>query len=974
MIKKISLLLFASFVCLLTMAQKTKSTGIVTDDKGKPLTGANVSNKGTKETVVTNDIGAFTIAAEKGVVLSISYVGFETREIKFNGEAAELTIKLTSSDKGLNEVVVLGSRGVARSKLESAVPVDRFDIKTLITDIPQTSITGILNYVAPSFNSTPQTVADGTDHIDPASVRGLGPDQTLVLLNGKRRYSTALVNVNGTMGRGTVGTDLNAIPAAAIDNIELLRDGAAAQYGSDAIAGVINIQLNNSINKGKATLTYGANTTSFQAYTHLNSGNFVSGIDPVYVKRSVTDGQMVQGTVNYGWQLGKRKGSFINLTGVFEKREPTVRSGERAGNIDDRRPGDVGSTFLLDSLRVTRDYFQMRVGQSRTQNIQGVINGAIKFKNESEFYFFSILSQREGNSTGFYRMPFQATNIPAIYPNGFLPEIASSISDVSIGTGLKGKWGEWNYDLSNVYGQNKFSFNIQNTLNVSAFYNNNNFRQTTFNAGDLQFRQNTTNFDISKNFKDAFKTNLAFGAEFRTENYQQKAGEEASWANYMRRTGGAVDIFNGTPTTVRLADGSTGIPAGGSQVFPGFRPDNSIDRSRNSIAVYGDLELEPFKGFLIDGALRYENYSDFGGNLSGKIAARYKIDKNINLRGSVSTGFRAPSLQQRFITKTSTVFQGGIAFDDATLPNDSKAAGLLGIPSLRPEISNSVSLGVTMKYGKFTLTVDGFSTRVNDRIILTDAFTGRNGGTPQEQEIYNILLANNASRGVFMTNAVDLRTSGIDAIAAYSFKMPESQSLKLEFAATLSTREILGDVKSSTQLKGREHIYMSPINKALLIEGNPQVKGNFSISYKINKFNVMMRNTYFGKVIHLEGASLAAALGTQWFYRQELNAKVITDLTVGYSLSKTIRISAGANNLLDVYSDLLTASKGTYNRLDIVPTSATYNTFVESRSAKDAGIVNNNGVASNNQFNYSRRVTQLGMNGRYVFMRFDVSF
>ena len=336
------------------------------------------------------------------------------------------------------------------------------------------------------------------------------------------------------MGRGTVGTDLNAIPAAAIDNIELLRDGAAAQYGSDAIAGVINIQLNNNINKGKATLTYGANTTSYQAYTHLNSGNFVSGVDPVYVKRPVTDGQSIQGTVNYGWQLGKRKGSFINLTGVFEKREPTVRSGERAGNIDDRRPGDAGSTFLLDSLGVNREYFQMRVGQSRTQNIQGVINGAIKFKNESEFYFFSILSQRIGNSTGFYRMPFQTTNIPAIYGRGFLPEIASTISDISLGTGLKGKWGDWNYDLSNVFGQNTFSFNIQNTLNVSAYYNNNNFRQTTFDAGVLQFRQNTTNFDLSKNFHDALKTNLAFGAEFRTENYQQKAGEEASWANYMR--------------------------------------------------------------------------------------------------------------------------------------------------------------------------------------------------------------------------------------------------------------------------------------------------------------------------------------------------------------------------------------------------------------------------------------------------------
>ncbi len=971
MIKKAITLFISGLISLSLMAQKTTVSGNILDDKGKALMGANISIKGTTTKTVSNTNGEFSIGVTKGDILVISFLGFETKNITTDG-SSKLTIKLDLAEAGVSEVVVLGSRGVGRTKLESTAPVDVFDIKTLITEIPQTDITSILNYVAPSFNSTPQTVADGTDHIDPASVRGLGPDQTLVLLNGKRRYTTALVNLNGTMGRGSVGTDLNAIPAAAIDKIELLRDGAAAQYGSDAIAGVLNIQLNNDINKGKASLSYGLNSTSYESYTHANSGNFVSGIDPVYMKRNVTDGQKLQATINYGWQLGKTKGSFINLTAVFEKREPTVRSGERAGNIDDRRSGDAASTFLLDSLGVTRDFFQMRVGQSRTQNVQGVINGALKLKNNAEFYFFSIMSQRLGNSTGFYRMPFQATNIPAIYGRGFLPEIASTISDISLGTGLKGKWGSWNYDLSNVYGENSFKFNIENTLNVSGFYNNG-LKQTKFEAGVLQFRQNTTNFDLSKNYGGALKTNLAFGAEFRYENYQQKQGEEASWANYMRRTGGSVDIINGTPTTVRLADGSTGIPAGGSQVFPGFRPDNSINRSRTSFALYADMEIEPFKGLLIDGALRYENYTDFGGNLSGKLAARYKIDKNVSLRGSVSTGFRAPSLQQKFLTKTSTVFQGGIAFDDATLPNDSKAAQLLGIPSLRPEIANSISLGVTMKYGRFTFTADGFSTRINDRIILTDAFSGRNGGTPQEQAIYDILLANNAARGVFMTNAIDLRTSGIDLIIGYNPKMRAGQSLKFEMASTFSSRETIGGTKSSPQLKGREHTYMSPINRATLIEGNPQVKGNLSVSYRINKFNIMLRNTYFGKVVHLEGASLAAALGTQWFYRQELGAKVVTDLSLGYRLTNTIRLSAGANNLLDIYSDLLKASSGNYQRLDIVSTSPTYNTFVETRSAKDAGITNNNGVSSNNQFNYSRRVTQLGMNGRYMFMKVEIT-
>lgn len=971
MMRKMSLIILVALYSFVAKAQKVNVTGTVTDENGKALIGAIVTVKSSKAKTITNESGLFTVSAEKGDMIVVNYVGYETGSHRYDGSGS-LSIRLVTAEKNLDEVVVLGSRGIPRTKLESTVPVDVFDMKTLVSEIPQTDLTGILNYIAPSFNSTTQTVADGTDHVDPATVRGLGADQTLVLINGKRRYTSALVNLNGTMGRGSVGTDLNAIPAGSIDKIELLRDGAAAQYGSDAIAGVLNIQLSNSVNKGKASLSYGSNITTYQAYTHANAGNFVSGIDPVYVKRNVTDGQKLQATINYGWQLGKQKGSFINFTGNFEKREPTIRSGERAGDIDNRKSGDAASNFLLDSLGVTRDFFQMRVGQSRTQNVQGVINGALKLKNESEFYFFSIVSQRIGNSTGFYRMPFQSSNIPAIYPKGFLPEIGSNITDLSLAAGLKGKWGEWNYDLSNAFGQNAFKYTVQNSLNVSAWYNNN-LRQTSFDAGILQFQQNTTNFDLSRNYHNALKTNLAFGAEFRYENYQQKAGEEASWANYMRRTGGNVDIVNGTPTAVKLADGSTGIPAGGSQVFPGFRPDNSINKSRTSYALYGDVELEPVKGVLVDGALRYENYNDFGGNLSGKLAARVKVDQHMSIRGALSTGFRAPSLQQKYLTKTSTVFQGGIAYDDATLPNDSRAAQLLGIPSLRPEISQSVSLGVTMKYGKFTFTVDGFSTKVTDRIILTDAFTGKNGGTSQEQQIYDILLANNASRGVFMANAIDLRTSGIDAITTYSVRLPENQSLKFELAATFSKREILGDAKSSAVLKGREHIYMSPVNRATLIEGNPQVKGNLTLSYKKDKLFVMMRNTYFGKVIHLEGASVASALGSQWFYKQEIGAKVVTDISVGYNVNKTVRVSAGANNLFDGYSDLLSASKGKYIRLDVVPSSATYNTIIDTKSAKDAGVTNNNGVASNNQFNYSRRVTQIGMNGRYVFLKFEVT-
>lgn len=965
--KRTCILLLSVLLSGMAMAQQKSRSGTVSDEAGKPLAGATVTVKGTKTSTLTGEDGKFSINAENGAVLEITYSGFETGNVKISGDGP-LSVKLNPAAGEISEVVVTGTRGLPRSKLESTAPVDVFDLKSLVTQLPQTNITDMLNNIAPSFNSTTQTVADGTDHIDPATVRGLGPDQTLVLVNGKRRYTTALVNVNGTMGRGSVGTDLNAIAAGSIDRIELLRDGAAAQYGSDAIAGVINIQLNRDINKGRATVSRGANITTYQAYTHSNPGIFTQGKNPVYEDRSVTDGQKVTATLNYGWQLGKRQGSFINVTMNYDQREPTVRSGERTGDIDNRTSGDAASNALLGQLGLTRDYFQMRVGQSRTRNVQGVVNGAVKLKDDAEFYFFSIMGQRKGNSTGFYRMPFQATNIPAIYPRGFLPEITSTIADISLGTGLKGRMGDWKYDLSNVYGQNSFGFNIENTLNVSGFYNNG-LRQTEFDAGTLMFRQNTTNFDISKKLQGSFFTNIALGSEFRFENYQQKQGEEASWANYMRRTGGQVDIISGTPTSVRLADNTTGIPAGGSQVFPGFRPDNSMDENRTSGAIYADLEIEPSKRFLMDVAARYENYSDFGGNLSGKIAARYRVTDDVSLRGSASTGFRAPALQQRYLTKTSTVFQGGVAFDDATLPNNSKAAQLLGIPSLRPEISRSLSMGMTLKKGRFSLTIDGFSTYIKDRIILTDAFQGRNGGTPQEQEIFNILLQNNAARGVFMANATDLLTRGLDAIAGYNVRLGGRQSLRFELAGTFTERKIMGATKVSDKLIGRESTYMSPINKATLVDGNPKVKGYASVSYRAGKFNAYLRSTHFGKVTHIEGGG-----ATNWFFVQELGARTTTDLTIGYRLTKALQFSVGANNLFDVYPELLNAGKGFYKRLDVTVGSPTYDQFVEVSSASARGVVNNNAVTSNNQFNYSRRVTQIGMNGRYVFGRITLDF
>jgi iron complex outermembrane receptor protein len=274
----------------MVFAQQNTYTGTIVDENGKALQGATVAVKNTTTKVLSTINGTFSINAEKGGYLEINFSGYKSMSILLgNDTSISVQMKVNTSD--IEEVVVIGSRRLPRSKIESTVPVDVIDIKTIIAEVPQTNITDLLNTVAPSFNSTTQTVSDGTDHIDPATVRGLGPDQTLVMVNGKRRYTSALVNVNGTMGRGSVGTDLNAISIAGIERIEVLRDGAAAQYGSDAIAGVLNVQLNRTVNKGRAIISYGSNATTYQTFTHANSGNFPQGIDPVYINNNIVDGQ-----------------------------------------------------------------------------------------------------------------------------------------------------------------------------------------------------------------------------------------------------------------------------------------------------------------------------------------------------------------------------------------------------------------------------------------------------------------------------------------------------------------------------------------------------------------------------------------------------------------------------------------------------------------------------------------------------------
>jgi len=869
----------------------------------------------------------FTLSLNPGrYTIVASYVGYGSanKVVDVQNNASATVDFLLSESGDVTEVVVTGTRALPRTQLESTAPVDVIDIRKIAGDAPQVYLNQILTYVAPSFNSGTQTVADGTDHIDPASLRGLGPDQVLVLINGKRRYNTSLVNLNGTFGRGAIGTDMNAIPVSAIDRVEILRDGASAQYGSDAIAGVINIILKSSVNAVTASVTSGANFTKFL-------GN------------SVTDGETVQTALNFGIPMGQR-GGFINFSGSYDYRDYTNRAGDRTGVIFNRYNGrnaagavqvvDRSDSFLTAN-NLNRGDFKQRVGQSRIRGGQFMLNANYPMNdNGTEFYLFGGFGYRNGQAAGNRRLPHIANNVIEIYPLGFLPEIHSDIYDKSLALGIRSKVKEWNVDFSNTFGQNQFAFRVVNSLNASLERSS----PTRFNAGGPVFTQNTTNLDFSRQFDELNGINVAFGAEHRFERYQLIAGEESSYTDYGKArqvnvsTGGTVLIPDplGTIST-RFGGADSSARGGGAQVFPGYRPENAVNATRSAIASYVDLEFNFSPAFLVNIASRYENYNDFGSTLNGKIAMRYKVGDRFAIRASGSTGFRAPSLHQRFLSVTSTLFVAGVPFEVGTFTNDSRPAELLGIPKLGPEKSKNVSVGFTGNLGKFKVTLDGYFIKIDDRIVITDLFQGSNAANASDvdKEIFRLLALANANRASFFANAINTETKGIDLVVSYSRKLGPG-NFRADLTGTLSKTERVGNIKASPKLVGKENIYFSESNRIFLEESVPRQKAGLTLTYGINKLNFFLRNVFFGEVT--EATNIPA---TQQVY----DSKVITDLSVGYKLTKSLRLSIGANNLFDVYPDETT---------DI-------------------------GTRSSNQFIYSRRATQFGYNGRYLFGRIELS-
>lgn len=916
--KQVTVTLLLLFLAVIVQAQKVVVTGKISDSK-EPLAGSNIHVKGSGIGVSANENGTYELKLVPGnYTLEASFAGYNSssKNIQVEQETA-LTVDFQLTEKQLDEVVVLGSRAKPRSRLETPLPVDVVDLK-LLKDVPQVNLNQILSYVAPSFNSNTQVISDGTDHIDPASLRGLGPDQVLVLINGKRRHTTSLININGTFGKGSVGTDLNAIPTSAIKKIEILRDGAAAQYGSDAIAGVINIILEDNVDQIRAGVTYGG-------YASKNAENGF-------------DGATTQANINLGFPLGKN-GGFINLAGSYDYRNSTNRQKEFTGTIfldynnPTLYPNPTGVDITDAELKrrgETRADYVSRVGQSKNSGGSLFFNSVLPLDGGAEFYAFGGLNYRNGESAAFRRQPAQLTqNIASIYPDGFLPLINTDNQDKSFSAGLRGKVSDWNVDFSNTYGQNAIDFVTSNSLNASLLGQS----PTRFEDGGYRFIQNTTNLDFNKKQDVLEGLNTAFGFEHRYEKYEVIAGQENSYRDYGKAVKVGVDgsgknilvpDLNGNIQTLFAANGKA--YAGGAQAFPGFRPENAVNATRSSAAVYADLELNVSKAWLVTGALRFENYSDFGSTLNWKVATRYKLNDNWALRAAANTGFRAPSLHQRYFSATSSLFTDGVIIQSGTFANDSHVAELLGIPKLKAETSTNYSAGITGKFGKFNLTIDGYYIHINNRIIYTGQFKGNNaaGASAQDIELYNLLNQVGASTARFFANAIDTDTKGIDAVLTYTNHVGPG-ILRADLSGTFVKTAIVGAVHTSDKLVGKESIYLDDASRTYIESAVPRVKGNLSFNYNLKKWDVLLRNVYFGAV---NAATNVVA------DRQTFGAKVITDLSVSYAFTRKLRATIGANNLFDVYPDKTIGGN----------TGAGY-------------------------FLYSRTGQQFGFNGRFVFGR-----
>jgi iron complex outermembrane receptor protein len=835
---------------------------VTTRADGLPVPGAVVTVVGSDVGATTDSNGRYNLQVPRNLLrgeriqMKVDALGLLTASTEFVIYATTMTADVALS-LAFTDQVTVGSRASA-AEAERAVPVDIIS-REQIAASGYAETAQVIQSLTASFNFPRPSITDGTDTVRPATLRGLGPDQVLVLVNGKRRHQSSLVHLNGSIGRGSTGVDLNAIPVSAIDRIEVLRDGASAQYGSDAIAGVINLVLKSGESRPTVASKFGLSRGSFTGNSCTPSGSSCVETEDI----DFADGGLFDAGGSWGLRVGKGQ---VTLAAEYRQHNHTNRA-----SFDPRDQivaGDAGNNAV--------DEPNHRWGDPDTKDVMAFVDASVPLNSrQSRFlYGFGGYSRRLSSSAGFYRRSLDARNWPQIYPLGFLPLIEPTVVDVSGTGGVRGVFNKWTYDASAGFGRNTFAFEVGNSLNVSLGPSVGPDK-TRFDAGTLELGQLAGNVDVSRSFQVgalAGPLNVAIGGEYRHENYQIRAGEPDSYGD-----GGVPNQFGGRAAI-------------GAQVFPGFRPSNEVDESRRSFAGYLDVEGDLVNWLRVGVAARAEDYSDFGGTLDGKLTLRVQPDRRFVLRGSVSTGFRAPSLGQSFFSSTATNFlnlgQGLVPVESLTLPVASEPAKVLGAEPLKPESSLNVGAGMAITpISPLSITVDFYRIAIDDRIVLSGNFTA--------PPIAVLLAPFGANSARFFTNAIDTRTNGVDVTASYRLALGSAGDLDLRAGYNNTATEVVGEVATPPQLREYSAVLFDRIERRRIECGQPRDSFRLDGDWRRNRLGLSVNLAKYG-----EFCSFTLNPADD----QEFRARWLTDVEASFRPAGYL-LAVGVQNLFNVLPD-----------------------------------------------------------------------
>ena len=818
--------------------------------------------------LLTNVNGEFSIPLAPGsYTVAITYAGYKKLEQEVMIEAGKTGVVYFNMirDELLDQVVVLGSHSsIYRSNMNTPFPVDVVATRDLVKN--QVELSQMLSATVPSYNSPPMVLGGG--HSMPATLEGLSPDQILVLVNGRRLHSSSYIYKVLAMGTGTVGTDINAIPQTGVEKIEILRNGASAQYGSDAIAGVINLQLKQ--NAGKT-------------FIGLHTGQYYKG-----------DGETISIGLNHGMAINKKglsagKQGFLSVSGVMDYRADAWRhEGYYTGTV-------YNNNIALDNEKIKETGFDrkkhLQTGIPQMKNAGFLVNGGYPVnRNTRSFWTISFTRRETEVDANGYNYPKDTLRvITELYPNGFRAISFQNTWDVATIAGIEGSTRNgWHWNASATYGGNWWKVDLSNSNNASQYQLGKN-AQTDFNCGTTVFQQNTNNFNFNRDFTKMIPGVKLFalgaGTEFRLENYRIKAGDSASWFNYA-------------PTSRRV---------GGSQVLTGFAPENAVNKDRYVVAAYLSLEVEPNNKFLYNLSGRYEYYNDFGGNLAGNLAARYKFSDRFTWRGSISNGFRAPSLPQRFYSEVlhkNSPGAGSKPYKQYTFRNDSKIADDFGIPSLTAEKSLHLSTGITSKLSAhINLVADFYWIQISDRIVLSGAFD-----RDSILAVNQILTANGyneISTVAFFANAINTITKGLDLSLKGKWEIRKS-ALEILLSGNFNQTQLYGDIKKAGKLPDdsvNTSVLFSRVERGKIERGQPRSKIIFLVTYSLPKWGFTINNIHYGKVVRM--------VSNDPTLDESFSSKIITDISGTYKIKKWVTIVAGVRNVFNVYPDRISNQKNT---------------------------------------------------------------